>query len=313
MALSDSFEPLIFKDNHTIFITGLESVTEEELDNYFSIFFEACSKFYAQSENVKEREYADPSKWSKWYINVVKGKDGYLGIAYVYFQNPAAYYAVVGKNLDGSHKLREADPGDYDDDQEVDSWDIPDVESLKAKATEGKVLIVDDRQVVQFPDIEIEEDNKKVKISPTIKACIVVLKPEKYENIIPTQLFTQLGPNEWITADMIKERFSNFCSSKESRNKLNVVIDGSKVYVKFHPHYNDIHFALKMCQKAVFRSKDKTEATLFFDYRKKATPSFGDIGGSSSGGRGRGRGGYNRSGRGNATRENDSQSRNWRK
>lgn len=315
MALSDSFEPLIFKDNHTIFITGLEMVTEEELDKTLAFFFEACSKFYSESSNEKEKEYADPSKWSKWYINLVKGRDGPLGIAYVYFQNPAAYYAIVGKNLDGSHKLREADPGDYDDDQEIDSWDIPDVDSLKAKATEGKVLIVDDKPVVSFPSIEIVDPDepsggsgsssgrKKMLVVPTIKACIAMLKPEKYETIIPNQLFTQIGMNNWLTAEMIKEHFSRFCSSKESRNKLNVIIEGGKVFVKFHPHYNDIHFALKMCQKTSFSYKDN-ECTLFFDYRKKATPSFNAANKEDSEGSGRGNGG-GRGYRGNNNRRYD--------
>jgi len=301
MALDDSFESLIFKDEHTIFITSLEDTTEKQLDEAIKLFFSKCSKVLSSSSE-KYKEYENESIWSKWHINIVITREGHLGVAYVYFQNPAAYYIMIGRNIDGSHKLREAEPGDHNDDDIIDAWDIPDVDRLKENVSEGKVLVVDHERIVDFPSIKMDDGSI---IIPNIRPCVVILKPETYETIIPNHLFSQLIMNQWVTAEMIKERFQTFCSCKESRNKLYVDIENGKIFVKFHPGYNDAHFALKMNQKVVFTSPEGKECSLYFEYRKKIPPvseNRSNRGRSSSRGN---RGGYSRGSSNDNT--------NWRK
>lgn len=321
LSLSESSEnfdylvPFISKDEHTVFFTDLRNTTEEQLDKAIEIFFRNCTeriKEKIEQEKTGSRDkyndislysqYVDFSKWSKWYINVVKGREGYIGVSYVYFQNPAAFFVLLGRNPDGSPRFKVVNQEDLECDEDIDCWDIPEIDKLKADIPEGKVLAIDSQRMVPFPDIENDEDT----VIPEIKQCVVILKPEKYNGMILNQLFSHLFESDkWVTEEMIREQFVPFCSCKQSRNSLEVNIVGEKVYVKFSPNFDDSHFALKMRQKIEIKFENK-KCTLFFDYRKKNVYSESNRGRGSSRSNSRGykRGGYNQKG--------DIEFKNWR-
>lgn len=251
-------------DTHTVFCTDTSTATAEQLGKALVQFFQDCSTYF----NVPLE------RWGSWDINVVVNKaNKTIGVCYVYFFNPEAYYVITGMNRDGTRKTREVTrkEANYEGYTQVGAWEK---EGEGVEGGEGKdmVLVYDDNRVVTFPEVTVNdrETGEPKNVTIKIQKCMISKDSLNTDDYIFHTLFGFLDERDsWVKPDHIRRHFSKYCSSKKSRNELSVVFRRNKIFVNFMKGTNDSHFALFMSKKLVVTEGNK-KATVFFGYARCA-------------------------------------------
>jgi hypothetical protein len=233
------------------------------------------------------------------YVNVVETKDkSKFGYSYAWVRNVQVYYALIGKNFDGTDRIKIIDDenwvkpeGDMDDeiDECGDDW--------------GKMADVE--QKYERPKIEIKED--PLVIPPGTKyskAQIEILKEKKGDDfggtigfLEITPMYVTINPDEektnklyskdvkgWVTEEMLHNFFDKFVPNidqavKTKQNtsdpciKINLDKRGySSVQISFSSTNKNIaYFLVKLLKKISLRNPEtnEEETIIFSQSRSK--------------------------------------------
>jgi hypothetical protein len=245
-------------DNHTLNVKCFNST----LDQIKNVFNNAFEKYKLNHNNDIECSF---------YYNLILNKQGEsYGIAFVYVSNDEVYNMILGKNPDGTKRIkynkklkekpttRSSNWGDSSDDEEIID------------------TIVLEPLIVLEP-IELNDMQKQYYLEPidlVIKRALIYNLEDKYiHNILKTKKIPH-----WITHLMIKNLFSPFAS--DNTTKYSRIIKGKKImetypfininkdcicFIIYDNKTNDAQFALHMMKKTTI-TQDNKSITLVFNH-----------------------------------------------
>jgi len=245
-------------DNHTLNVKCCNST----LDQIKNVFNNAFEKYKLNHNNDLECSF---------YYNLILNKQGEsYGIAFVYVSNEEVYNMILGKNPDGTKRIkynkklkekpttRSSNWGDSSDDEEIID------------------TIVLEPLIVLEP-IELNDMQKQYYLEPidlVIKRALIYNLEDKYiHNILKTKKIPH-----WITHLMIKNLFSPFAS--DNTTKYSRIIKGKKImetypfininkdficFIIYDSKTNDAQFALHMMKKTTI-TQDNKSITLVFNH-----------------------------------------------
>lgn len=217
---------VVYKDNHTVFVTELgPEVTTDQLSTAVASFFYQCEKHYK-----KDRNY-----WGRWKVNIATNRDGIsIGVGYIFFIKSEAYYAIIGKNLDGTKRVRKIPNPEFKGKEEKEkkeageiTWDVLSATSFSCSWAD---MIPEDEEpefideeikgtVVPFPKIKLSDSQaercENREITPLIRPCIAYDPPK---DVTKYTLFARNLPT-WVTEGEIKALFSTFVTNPADLEK----------------------------------------------------------------------------------------------
>jgi len=245
-------------DNHTLNVKCCNST----LDQIKNVFNNAFEKYKLNHNNDIECSF---------YYNLILNKQGdSYGIAFVYVSNEEVYNMILGKNPDGTKRIkytkklkekpttRSSNWGDSSDDEEIID------------------TIVLEPLIVLEP-IKLNNMQKQYYLEPidlVINRALIYNLEDKYiHNILKTKKIPH-----WITNLMIKNLFSPFAS--DNTTKYSRIIKGKKImetypfvninkdgicFIIYDSKTNDAQFALHMMKKTTI-TQDNKSITLVFNH-----------------------------------------------
>jgi hypothetical protein len=241
-------------DYHTLNVKCYNA-TLEQIKNVFNNAFE------------KYKLNHDKNIECSFYYNLILNKEGQsYGIAFVYVSNKEVYNMILGKNPDGSERLK------YN-------------KKLKEKKANKSINwgdSSDDEEIVDTiilePLIVLEAIELNDKLEPVInlvinRALIYKLEDKYIHNILKTKKIPY-----WITPLMLKNMFSPFAS--DNTTKYSRIVKGKKIldtypfininkdgicFIIYDVKKTDAQFALHMMKKTTITLDDKT-ITLVFNH-----------------------------------------------
>ena len=208
-------------------------------------------------------------------VQIVENRDCLpLGYAFVYISNPEVYYMFLGKNPDGSDRIKYVDcvsnTKKENCEKEIVSKDWADIaepisiaekswseygvyhdKESSSKCTKAQKIKVTDDPLLQLPVIHF--DNQKIVMSVDRAKANNIDEQRHMPNILKCKNL----PN-WVTKSMLKEKFSPF-ASKNKKSEANYPIvniddsrNGRNAFITFDPKTHDAYFALHMTKKTTF-------------------------------------------------------------
>lgn len=266
---NENYRKLSNYDNHTLFVTNIGPAEGVQINDVLVAFF---------SERREKLNIKDPNYFGSWKINVVKNKlDISIGLAYVFMIKEEAYNVAIGRNPDGTVRVKEIPNPDY---KEQD--DIFDMSSFMTFSTNmcwadmaetevTKMLIVrDDTPIVKFPDIVLTPEQSAGlsinSVTPNIRHCAIADPEPIYDRYT---LFASNIPS-FVTPEYLRALFLPYVTNKRSVDAgfPQVTIIRNKAYVKFQSYNNDSLFALVMLKKIIFKDKNGHPTVVFFSYAR---------------------------------------------
>lgn len=249
-----------------------------------TLYAEIGDATHEQLQYVIQSIISQLNKKCKYRINIVESKSGFR-CAYIYITNKQVYYAAIGKNLDGTNRVK------YVDDPNFIMPSIPLEVALQKYYTVNTTQSfswADDAEELEdienkykCPKIEIREP-PLVNIPNYKKNTSFPLGPAYVKHIPPNykpNVLVCFNIPKWMTTDDLKFHFKIFntynCNrlSRSDPNKKQFPIisikhdpDGSSkkssVRIIFSDKTNDAHFALLFSKYITITNKYKTESHL---------------------------------------------------
>lgn len=241
-----------------------------------------------------------------YHVNVVENKDGVkYGHTYAWINNPKVYYALIGKNFDGTERVEfvpdetwSPPEKDYDDAieeaEESENWGL--LGEVEAAYERPNIKIIKDPLIVppgikytetQKKKLEIEEEVGFIEIFP---ARVTIRCEEQKIN----SFYSSCIPN-WVTQDILYNFFKKFnkdttihiCPRTKkkfsyprisiSKNKTNSKWrngeESSNVQIIFSPLNKNIgYFLINVIKKIKIKNpQTNREEMLFFSQSKSRT------------------------------------------
>jgi len=245
-------------DNHTLYVKYYSAT----LDQIKTIFNNALKNYNTHyNKNIA----------CEFYYNLIIDKNGQsYGIVFIYVSNSEVYNMILGKNPNGTDRikfLREKKTKIID---EPINWGDSDDEII------GEVTL---EPLMSLESVVNEKgDLFNIHVS---RAMINKLEDKYVNNILKTKKI----PN-WVDVFMIKNLFSPYASDNETRHSR--IIKGKKLFdtypfininkegicfVIYDSKTNDAQFALHMMKKVVITKDDKS-ITLIFNHSYNLNKSY---------------------------------------
>jgi hypothetical protein len=244
-----------------------------------TLYAEINDATYEQLQYVLHTIIQKLNKVCKYYINIVESKTGFR-CAYIYVTNKHVYYAIIGKNFDGSERIK------YVDDPDFVEPEIPLDEALELyykRDLSSCFNWADDTE--QFEDIQNKYICPKIKISEPVLieipnynlGCSIEFGPA-YVKPVPKNykhnVLVCFSIPKWITVENLKYHFAKFNTYKvpsDSIEKKKYPIisikhgpnpKGGNARITYHHSTNDSHFALIFSKYVTITNKNNTESQL---------------------------------------------------
>jgi hypothetical protein len=272
-------------DNHTLFVRCDTATTSQIKD----VFKNALTTYNMNNNN---------SLSGSFHVNIVETRNKVsLGIAFVFFTNPAAYHMILGKNPDGSDRIEYRDDPSWVSVQDTWSPIIPgsswgDIAEEEESKLCPKIPITME-PLISLPSYKLTDEQIQEK-----KDKIIMLNKDKEgfsESMVnvPDHSFLTISPAmanpledkfvanilkakdvpSWVTNSDLKMRFAPYSSNsktivdrivkgrhfQETYPFININSDGI-AFVIFDPSTHDAQFALHMVKK-LYISKKMSDGT----------------------------------------------------
>lgn len=231
---------------------------------------------------------------SRYYVNVVESKDGKkFGHTYAWVGSLEVYYALIGKNFDGTPRIKqEEDPNwvppeeDYEElmQQAEDDNDwarIDEVESMFIHPT----INVEMEPIIVPPAVKYTEKQKREADDDSDFGYIYIFPSRvtiRTEENKSNTLYSNSAP-DWVTEAMFRNFFAMFNRDTtvyidKNKNKITypkVVVSeakgkkwdtaGKKITVTFSPLQKYLaHFVFNVCRKIQIKNPSTNKDQMFF-------------------------------------------------
>lgn len=224
-------------DNHTVFVTNIGPTNAEQLSKAFREYFDKASKKLGIRGGAKY--------WGDWKINIVRNREEKpIGVAYVFFMKPEAYYVILDRNTDGSERTMEVDNPDYkESDDEMDFDTNMDFSSMSfsemswgdmCSAKVSKTINVKiEEPIADFPEIKLTKEQMKSYdgeyVQMNVRRCKAVVPDCTYDKYT---LMCAKAP-VWINKAKIEELFRPYVTCKRDLDngypKVTIVKGNNKI------------------------------------------------------------------------------------
>jgi|LakMenEpi03Aug12_release.lakeMendotaPanAssembly.Ray.scaffolds.fasta_scaffold157991_3 hypothetical protein len=246
-------------DYHTLNVKCYNA-TLEQIKNVFNNAFEKYKLNH--NKNIE----------CSFYYNLILNKEGVsYGIAFVYVSNKEVYNMILGKNPDGTERLKHNKKLKAKKSNQSINWgDSSDDEEIIDTIILEPLIVLE--------PIQLNDEQKPYYIEPVVnlvinRALIYKLEDKYIHNILKTKKIPH-----WITHLMIKKLFSPFASDNTTKHSR--IIKGKKItdtypfvninkdgicFIIYDVKTNDAQFALHMMKKTTITQDNKT-ITLVFNH-----------------------------------------------
>ncbi len=190
------------------------------------------------------------------FVNLISSKDGYCGCAYVWISSPEVYNAIVGKNLDGSERVRYEDDPDWKPptDSTDKSWGdrMENKECLRTTIYLESLLSFDGYDFDQKQLDNMSNLSTKKGYIKIYQAFVLDVEPNLNRHILIAKNIP-----EWITEEMLKDKFSPFTS--DTKTKIQRFINRKRIFdtypfINIYNHSNKIS-KVKLAESGSFTPK----------------------------------------------------------
>ena len=256
-------------DNHTLFVKC--GVNKAEFIK--ELFCDALSLFNLDKDVKTNCDF---------HVNLVENRDGVsFGIGFVFVTNPTVYYMFLGKNPDGTDRIKYIDDLNWTKPEEIEvkevvyppgiSWAELD-EIDRNFDLQRKKFICPKIEVLLEPLISLEVNSDDPVEQITIgRACAPNLEDKFMPNILKSR-----NVPDFITEKQIKDVFRLYATDNITKHLR--VINGKRredtypfvninrnrvVFVTFDPSTNDAAFALHLLKKVAV-TNGRSSITLLF-------------------------------------------------
>lgn len=234
---------------------------------------EVMQDIKAQAEKLSKQEKINLDLTME-YSYALDRSDFIIGYGYLWIKDTRLYNAVLGKNFDGSERVRVFEESKYPEHERK--------EKMYEEIMDGFDPTSPNTEYVDWSELQRREDDIIDSYQPkTVRLVLPPLidfskqleqNPEFY--VTPAHLrefrggmrhvLTATGIEPWVTSSVVMKAFNKYLPN-DGKVQINVEIKDKTLTVKFpdyqpnHEHYNLSRFILNMRMKCCFFKNDRDE------------------------------------------------------
>ncbi|AHH01672.1 hypothetical protein pv_105 [Pithovirus sibericum] len=214
--------------NKLLYFTS--SLSEKDLKREICRAYSELNRLIAKGE---------PRLICKFNVNRVHRQDEYLGFGFLHVHDRRIFFALIGKNFDGSDRVQYSEPEISPEDKHEGWADYPEEEEVPLEP-----LISFDE--IRFSPAELPPLDRK--FCPDVLCCRSFPK-----EILTSELLTLVKP--YCSSKQVKyPKVTLVAPEKKRRTEIEAISGNQIAFIGFDPATDDARIALMMIRKSQIRN-----------------------------------------------------------